>query len=38
VGRADPARVRAVLDAGRDRCLAIAEETMREVRQKLGLR
>ncbi len=36
--RADPARVRGLLDRGRDRCLAIAEETMGEVRRKLGLR
>lgn len=36
--RADPARVRAILDAGGAHCLKLAEETMVEVRRKLGLR
>jgi tryptophanyl-tRNA synthetase len=36
--RQDPAHVRGVLDQGRERCLAIAEETMADVRRRLGLR
>jgi tryptophanyl-tRNA synthetase len=36
--RADPGRVRRLLDEGRDRCRAIAAATMDEVRRKLGLR
>jgi tryptophanyl-tRNA synthetase len=36
--RRDPGQTRAALDRGRDRCLQIAEETMTEVRRKLGLR
>jgi tryptophanyl-tRNA synthetase len=35
--RASPDVVRGHLEAGRDRCRAIAEQTMVEVRQKLGL-
>ena len=34
--RADPARVDEVLDAGGRRCRAIAQETMREVRDRMG--
>ena len=36
--RRDPAPTRAALDRGRDGCLQIAEQTMTEVRSKLGLR
>ncbi len=36
--RQQPEQVRAVLDRGRDHCQQIAEQTMDEVRQKLGLR
>lgn len=36
--RQQPEKVRAILDKGRDRCLAIAEDTMSEVRKRLGLR
>ena len=35
--RADRPRVRAILDAGRDRCQAIAAATMAEVRARMGL-
>lgn len=35
--KADPARVRAVLDDGAERARAIAEETLREVRERMGL-
>ena len=34
---AQPGRVREVLDAGAQRCRAIARETLREVRDRLGL-
>jgi tryptophanyl-tRNA synthetase len=36
--RADPSQVRAILDTGRDRCRALADLTMDEVRRALGLR
>jgi tryptophanyl-tRNA synthetase len=36
--RSRPDEVRGVLEAGRDRCRAIARATMDEVRRKLGLR
>jgi tryptophanyl-tRNA synthetase len=34
---AHPGRVREVLDQGAERCRAIARETLREVRDRLGL-
>ena len=36
--RAKPERVWEILDAGAERCRAIARETMREVREAMGLR
>jgi tryptophanyl-tRNA synthetase len=36
--RANPHKVHEALDAGRDRCQKIASETMREVREKMGLK
>jgi tryptophanyl-tRNA synthetase len=35
--RAHPNRVREALDAGADRCRALARETMRSVKEKMGL-
>lgn len=34
--RADPSRVEEVLEAGGERCRALAQETMREVRDRMG--
>ncbi|MBX6365560.1 MAG: tryptophan--tRNA ligase [Gemmatimonadetes bacterium] len=36
--RAQPARVREILGDGAARCRALAQETMREVRERMGLR
>ena len=36
--RTNPQRVHDALDTGRDRCRAIAEDTMQQVRKKMGLR
>jgi hypothetical protein len=35
---ADPARLRAILDEGAERIRPIAEATMAEVRERMGLR
>ena len=34
--REDPARVKAALDAGADKCRSLARETMRGVRERMG--
>ena len=36
--RANPRRIEEILDAGAERCRAIASETLREVRERMGLR